>query len=1535
MNYGLDPAMTIPEELSYLQEEQILICLLCHVGVGPGNAAETHFRNVHQWKGEQLMKALAYISTLPLRDPHTTELPPNGSAVIPELGKPVNGCCCVSCGSLTSSEKHIKTHLRKTGHWGGEGESWKRVVLQTFSRGRHARYWIVKQDGGEDGDAGSAAEGAHEEGEAEFQTMLERYQAKYDAKRTKRREVADNPTGVENQSTWVREMGWAEHFDKKQIRQIYLASLMPRSANIRVPAHRRNDETMGEVDMVLRRLGGSFDRIMRRCAARLKLVPHETLRWLNSIDPMKPAARPFTLKENEKSMYRYRQFMKRCLVYCSRAGRLGRNGARLQHRIEWTDEQWALLEQVNAELTRLGPVKEDIPAEACAELEAELEAELDQVVFRYCISMLRQQVAFKPYVNPLLHFAAVLGINDATGGWAEPKHYTASLAGLVWCSRMLMLEDVFQDSPDDPNDVTVDMVEHFKAQQRQWLADGTHSPFSTMIRWMTYGKGFRKKEGGMAKVLWEDNGEALRYMGQRIKVVDFVDAANAVVTDLEAMLDQFVFGPWKEVSSRIDLSRIVDSLIYGGPDSSFATDPRNGWLEPGFAFLAARARASMWRRDGGWKPKNVRAQLRLLKRIKRLLMAAIHIWAGQPGRGMEMATIKHCGTQQVPGNIFIFDGQVMVITDRDKSRAIRGLGRKVARFLPERVGKMVVAYIIWLIPFEELLHDEAGIPGPDETLSSYMFKDARQGAYGTEQLSEALASLMGEEVGVELMVSDYRHVAIGLGRWIKGIIIRRVEAEMGEGEEDADGVTGEAREGSRWEYIWDAQATHGSAIAAVHYAVDMRFPNQLQPEKIEHFREISRLWHRFLERGGSQSSSEAKEPKQEPSRKRKRVSERDERYSAETEGFKSKRIKLSQPVHVQDMQRGLEQLVGPQAVWKIPEQGQAMEAIMDLTKGQTLIVVLPTGAGKSILFMLPTLLDDAGTNIVVVPFSALMDDLVDRARQAGIDCIRWKPARLEGREQSVRAARMVVVSADVEEIEQFRNYMDSLRSRKLLRRIFFDEGHTAILDVSFRCQLEDLKGLHRYGCPVITLTATLPGVMERWFRQTMLMGDAAIVRASTVKRNIRYNVIRVTSGVESEGNGRRGKKGVNPAVQDEVVRVVLRMEKTMQGDQKGVVYCRSRTACQDLADKLGCEFYHSGITDEGERREKLKKWVNGTGGNRWITATTGLGTGVDIRGIVGVVHMEQPYGIVDFVQQTGRGGRREGEIVESVVVMDEKKVWMDEKRSDMEHLNHQAMEWFVESQVCRRVPLGMFMDGGLEGCGQDCEQLQVEMCDRCREKHGGRGEEGEELVDEEEEEEASEDSEEDEDGEDDRSSDVEPASNRFNEYVKEKHARIGELRGWLDKVGDRCPVCVAMWRSRGGTAAWRRAVEHQIEDCKLFDHKEYSRWRERVDFADYRCCWPCGLPQSFCDGGERKQACEWGDKMMPLVWWVTRHEGWRAMVQQVLGFEITPGNGNRERAYIRWVSRSRRMYDEDMTNAIAVWDMVVRETERVKQEWPR
>ena len=72
--------------------------------------------------------------------------------------------------------------------------------------------------------------------------------------------------------------------------------------------------------------------------------------------------------------------------------------------------------------------------------------------------------------------------------------------------------------------------------------------------------------------------------------------------------------------------------------------------------------------------------------------------------------------------MFIYDGQVMIVTDRDKMKAIRDLGRKVARFLPDDAGRMMVAYIAWLLPAELLLTRVCGLKEPVPKLYQFMWR---------------------------------------------------------------------------------------------------------------------------------------------------------------------------------------------------------------------------------------------------------------------------------------------------------------------------------------------------------------------------------------------------------------------------------------------------------------------------------------------------------------------------------------------------------------------------------------------------------------------------------------------------------------------------------------------------------------------------------------------------------------------------------------------------------------------------------------------
>ncbi|KJZ70658.1 hypothetical protein HIM_09931 [Hirsutella minnesotensis 3608] len=148
---------------------------------------------------------------------------------------------------------------------------------------------------------------------------------------------------------------------------------------------------------------------------------------------------------------------------------------------------------------------------------------LDQAVFRCFVSSLMQKLPGDPFDNPLLHFATVLGPGKDGEGWIAAYSHTRFLAGFIWCGRVMLLEHFFQDDTydpetgvgggDDEDDGGIDAdyggdddyyegvdrrearfaaICGFQEAHREWLASGSYTPFSTIIRWMTYGRGYRQ-----------------------------------------------------------------------------------------------------------------------------------------------------------------------------------------------------------------------------------------------------------------------------------------------------------------------------------------------------------------------------------------------------------------------------------------------------------------------------------------------------------------------------------------------------------------------------------------------------------------------------------------------------------------------------------------------------------------------------------------------------------------------------------------------------------------------------------------------------------------------------------------------------------------------------------------------------------------------------------------------------------------------------------------------------------------------------------
>lgn len=492
----------------------------------------------------------------------------------------------------------------------------------------------------------------------------------------------------------------------------------------------------------------------------------------------------------------------------------------------------------------------------------------------------------------------------------------------------------------------------------------------------------------------------------------------------------------------------------------------------------------------------------------------------------------------------------------------------------------------------------------------------------------------------------------------------------------------------------------------------------------------------------------------------------------------------------------------------------------------------------------------------------------------------------------------------------------------MLKRVFVDECHTIVTDAGYRERLGRLKELYRYDRPVILLTATLPPRLERWFRASMLAGDATIIRASTVKSNIRYRVVTV--------DGRK------TTVQQEAAAQAATITQSMSGDQKGVVYCRSIAKCESLAETMGCGHHHGGMAERA-KTEAVAVWTEGRSASRWIVATSGLGTGIDIKGIVAVLHMEQPYGLVDFIQQTGRGGRRSGETVDSVVIVPSAPAWFDETSGDVEQVNREAMERYIKTPDCRRVTIGAFMDGA----GRECGVLGAEACDRCRQmttvgassratrvterqagfvteagdgsREGGQLDGSTRAGTEEESEVATE------------SANVEGGEeNRLQRHEKEKQAQANRLRAWLREAEGHCGPCFVRWGLRGRSEKRRDYYQHTVQECHRATIPEYLAWRRKVRFAEGPCCWLCGLPERWCEAeeveggrGREGSTCRWRDVVFPVVMFFSRNMEQRSWLSGRFGQE--DAGWEDERVFIRWLGRSRNVLDDRGTNALAVW----------------
>jgi superfamily II DNA helicase RecQ len=321
----------------------------------------------------------------------------------------------------------------------------------------------------------------------------------------------------------------------------------------------------------------------------------------------------------------------------------------------------------------------------------------------------------------------------------------------------------------------------------------------------------------------------------------------------------------------------------------------------------------------------------------------------------------------------------------------------------------------------------------------------------------------------------------------------------------------------------------------------------------------------------------------EKSRKRKRA-------PFETEADEA-RIDRWQRLRKIDSSKQLKRMMGNEAEFR----GMQREAINAITAGESPVVaVMPTGGGKSLLFMLPAFAEQGGTTIIVVPLIALRGDMKQRCQKLGISCVAWESRHPPD------AAAIVLVTPESAVGEAFTTFLNRLQATQQLDRIIIDECHIVLnRQYTFRKQMQQLGKLVAAETQMVMLTATLPPSEEDELFRRMHFDPEQVnmFRAPTARTNVAYRVVKV---------GQEAKKQEVEAAVLAIVRRKLRKYKA----GKLVVYGNSVAKVKALAEKLSCQAYHHAAVGKASMLEAFM-----AGRQRIIVATSALGMGVDVPDI--------------------------------------------------------------------------------------------------------------------------------------------------------------------------------------------------------------------------------------------------------------------------------------------------------------------------------
>jgi len=301
-----------------------------------------------------------------------------------------------------------------------------------------------------------------------------------------------------------------------------------------------------------------------------------------------------------------------------------------------------------------------------------------------------------------------------------------------------------------------------------------------------------------------------------------------------------------------------------------------------------------------------------------------------------------------------------------------------------------------------------------------------------------------------------------------------------------------------------------------------------------------------------------------------------------------------------------------------PQQLAVIECIL---AGKDTLALLPTGAGKSICFQVPTIFQ-RGICIVISPLIALMQDQVKDLVSKNLKAVLLG-SQLSAQEESIvfkeiEAKKYQFIYCSPEKLAQ--KHFQTLLSGLPIQLFAIDEAHCiSQWGYDFRPSYRKLDFIKKTfpTIPILAMTASAIPLVQKDMLVQLGLKDANLITDQFLRPNLSYQVKKET--------------------------VKLFVLKNLLKDLDGsvIIYCNTRNNVAQLTTMLSSygfnvSGYHAGM-ELYERKKVQEDWMQDK--TQVIVSTSAFGMGINKTNVRAVIHFDIPGSIEQYYQEAGRAGR--------------------------------------------------------------------------------------------------------------------------------------------------------------------------------------------------------------------------------------------------------------------------------------------------------